>query len=102
MHCPKCQFENREGVEFCEECGAKLELECPSCLAKIPLGRKFCGKCGHNLESAKYHSAAPSKPETPVADSTVEKSSFDAAHIVGERKHVTVLFSDLTGYTAMS
>ncbi|MGD9241669.1 MAG: adenylate/guanylate cyclase domain-containing protein, partial [Desulfobacterales bacterium] len=102
MHCPKCQFENREGVEFCEECGVKLELECPSCLAKIPLGRKFCGKCGHNLESAKYRSATSSKPETPVSDSTVEKSSFDAAHIVGERKHVTVLFSDLTGYTAMS
>ena len=39
MQCPKCQFENREGVESCEDCGAKLELECPTCEAKIPLGR---------------------------------------------------------------
>ena len=102
MHCSTCQFENREGVEFCEECGVKLEVECPSCQAKIPLGRKFCGKCGHKLDSAQYTSTAPSKPETPVSESPVEKSSFDATPIAGERKHVTVLFSDLTGYTAMS
>ncbi|NIO19513.1 MAG: zinc-ribbon domain-containing protein, partial [Candidatus Aenigmarchaeota archaeon] len=38
MKCPKCQFDNREGVKFCEECGAKMELECPNCGAKIPLG----------------------------------------------------------------
>jgi len=22
MKCPKCQFDNREGAKFCEECGA--------------------------------------------------------------------------------
>ena len=49
MDCPKCQFGNLEGVQFCEECGAKLELICPECEAKIPLGRKLCGECGHNL-----------------------------------------------------
>jgi len=57
MKCPKCQFENREGVRFCEQCGAKMELECPNCGAKIPLGSKFCGKCGHNL-------TLPSEPST--------------------------------------
>lgn len=55
MQCPKCQFENRNGVKFCEECGAKFEIECPACIANSPLGRKFCGECGHNL-------AVPSKP----------------------------------------
>jgi predicted amidophosphoribosyltransferase len=49
MKCPKCQFENREGIKFCEECGAKLELKCPACQAGIPLGRKFCGECGHKV-----------------------------------------------------
>jgi hypothetical protein len=24
-----CQFENRESVRFCEECGANLEAICP-------------------------------------------------------------------------
>jgi len=55
MQCPKCQFENREGIKFCEECGAKFELECPACRANIPLGRKFCGECGHDFTK-------PSKP----------------------------------------
>ncbi len=33
---------------------------------------------------------------------SIEKPTRDIVPIVGERKHVTVLFSDLTGYTAMS
>ena len=49
MKCPKCQFDNREGVKFCEECGAMLDLECPHCYAEIPPGRKFCGECGNKL-----------------------------------------------------
>ena len=49
MKCPKCQTENREGVKFCEECGAKFEMVCPECQAKIPVGKKFCGECGHNI-----------------------------------------------------
>jgi tetratricopeptide (TPR) repeat protein len=26
MKCPKCLFENREAIKFCEQCGTKLEL----------------------------------------------------------------------------
>jgi len=39
MKCPECQFENREGIKFCEECGATFELECPAC--KLPVKPKF-------------------------------------------------------------
>ena len=49
MKCLKCGSDNRKGVKFCEECGAKLESECPACKAKLPLGKKFCGECGHAL-----------------------------------------------------
>jgi class 3 adenylate cyclase len=84
MICPKCRSENREGITFCEQCGAKMESECPKRNARIPLGKKFCGECGHNL--------AESSP--PKISPTSEKT--------GERKQVTVLFSDLTGYTALS
>jgi len=91
MQCPKCQFENREEVKFCEECGAEFELECPSCKAKIPLGNKFCGECGYNLKS-----------EIPPISPSDEYSLSDSTSIIGERRQVTVLFSDLSGYTAMS
>jgi len=45
MKCPKFRSENRDGIKFCKQCGAKIELECPNCKAKIPLGKKFCGDC---------------------------------------------------------
>ena len=83
MECPKCQSDNRKGVKFCEECGTKLELKCPSCTKKIPLGTKFCGECGHQLKEKKIN-----KKQSPAIDS--------------ERKNVTVLFSDMSGYTAMT
>jgi class 3 adenylate cyclase/tetratricopeptide (TPR) repeat protein len=83
MQCLKCRFDNRDGIKFCEDCGAKLELECPSCNKKIPLGTKFCGECGHQLIVKKII-----KKQSPAIDS--------------ERKNVTVLFSDMSGYTAMT
>jgi hypothetical protein len=55
MKCPACQFDNQEGVKFCEQCGAKFEIQCPNCQAKVPSTVKFCGECGHNLTH-------PSKP----------------------------------------
>ena len=102
MKCPECQFDNREGVKFCEECGAKFELECPACKAKIPLGRKFCGECGCNFKPDRETPGEISETGSLSSPLSTKKPSSDVAAIVGERKHVTVLFSDLTGYTAMS
>ncbi len=83
MKCPRCQSDNREGVLFCEECGAKFEVECPSCKAKIPVGKKFCGECGNLLSKKK---------------ATVKQMPY----IDSERKNVTVLFSDMSGYTSLT
>jgi class 3 adenylate cyclase len=83
MECPKCQFDNREGAKFCKECGANLEVACSECGTVYDPSSKFCDECGSILDQE----IDPTKP-----DFTSE----------GERKHVTVLFSDLSGYTAMS
>ena len=82
MKCPKCQAKNPEMRKFCKECGTKLILLCPKCRFENAPGDKFCGECGHPLEEAVVERMEPS--------------------IEGERKQVTVLFSDLSGYTAMS
>ncbi|MBW2411662.1 MAG: zinc ribbon domain-containing protein, partial [Deltaproteobacteria bacterium] len=103
MECPKCRFVNRDGVKFCEECGSKFELECPACKANIPLGRKFCGECGYDLSQSA--GAAPIKEiehDTRISESPAEETVPAEIAAEGERKHVTVLFSDLSGYTAMS
>jgi class 3 adenylate cyclase/tetratricopeptide (TPR) repeat protein len=103
VQCPKCQFENREGLKFCEECGAKFELECPACKANIPLGRKFCGECGYNLsKSTAAVFLKENEYDTQISELPTEETIPTRIPADGERKHVTVLFSDLTGYTAMS
>jgi len=83
MKCSQCQFENRESAKFCKECGANLELACSSCGSVYEPGSKFCDECGYPLAR-----------ESQI-DSSISPSE-------GERKHVTVLFSDLCGYTTIS
>ena len=102
MQCPKCQFDNPTGINYCGECGAKLEKLCPSCHSPNPPNFKFCGECGQNLTPA--IEIFEKKPETEGLSSRLSsyKIASDMLPIDGERKHVTVLFSDLTGYTAMS
>ena len=103
MECPKCRFDNREGVKFCEECGAKFEFKCPVCKASIPIDRKFCGECGYDLsKSTETASLKESEHDTQIPDLPSEETVPAEIAAEGERKHVTVLFSDLTGYTAMS
>ncbi|UCF57234.1 MAG: AAA family ATPase, partial [Deltaproteobacteria bacterium] len=76
-------FENEKGAKFCLECGERLELQCPQCGKTLPLLAKFCNQCGQRLE------------EVVEAEKAVPEAE-------GERKYVTVLFSDMSGYTAMS
>jgi class 3 adenylate cyclase/tetratricopeptide (TPR) repeat protein len=102
MRCSKCQFDNPEGINYCGECGAKLEKLCPSCHSPNPPNFKFCGECGSNLKPTQEFSDVISETESPPFSPTTDKPSNDIGHSTGERKHVTVLFSDLTGYTAMS
>jgi hypothetical protein len=109
MKCPKCQTENREGVKFCEECGAKFEMECPECRAKIPVDKKFCGECGHNLS---LPSEAPPKDLTfdekltkiqrYLPKGLTEKILSRRDRIEGERKQVTVMFCDMEGFTHLA
>jgi class 3 adenylate cyclase/tetratricopeptide (TPR) repeat protein len=103
MKCPKCESDNRKGIRFCEECGAKLELECPDCKAKIPLGKKFCGECGHDLtKPVKAPAIDYSKPQSYTPKFLADKILTTRSSIEGERKLVTVLFADVANYTSIS
>jgi class 3 adenylate cyclase len=109
MKCPKCQADNREGIKFCEECGAKMELKCPKCGAEIPLGKKYCGECGHDL-------SLPSKPipkelsfeeklakiQRYLPKDLTQKILSQRDKIEGERKQVTVMFCDMEGFTPLT
>ena len=103
MKCPKCQFENREGVKFCEECGLNFELRCPNCTAELPLGRKFCGECGFKLTAPSQAPAVDySEPQSYTPKHLADKILTTRSSIEGERKLVTVFFADVADYTSMS
>ena len=95
MKCPNCQFENREEAAFCLECGAELVVKCPNCEKTLPPTAKFCDACGKDL-------SLPQKSETPIPEIAPAKDTPSPRPIASERKHVTALFSDLSGYTVMS
>ncbi len=84
MKCSECQTDNPEKKKFCYECGARLSLLCPQCGAEIFPRDKFCSECGQKLDEAK------------------EERDKSTAEVEEERKQVTVLFSDVSGYTAMT
>jgi class 3 adenylate cyclase/predicted ATPase len=86
MQCQICEFTNRDGARFCEECGAGLEVVCLDCGAANSAGGRFCSACGASLGT----NGAP----TGVAD-----LARDAA---AERRQLTIMFCDLVGYTALS
>ena len=103
MECPGCSFQNPEKIKFCGECGIKLQKACPDCHFINPPEFKFCGECGYNLskftnDTALKHNQDLTDTSVSVPDVTPSMQILDES----ERKYVTVLFSDLTGYTAMS
>ena len=113
MKCAKCQSQNREGVKFCEECGAPLAIACQSCGAELAPGKKFCGSCGApTAASTAAPDAAPTvapqradrfaSPESYTPKHLAEKILTSRGAMEGERKTVTVMFADVSGFTAMS
>jgi class 3 adenylate cyclase len=89
MRCSNCRFDNSVGRKFCSECGAALARGCPRCNADNAPAAKFCGECGASLSEH-------------VGVSLPEASAAQPRDIVGERRHLTVLFSDLVGSTEIS
>jgi class 3 adenylate cyclase/tetratricopeptide (TPR) repeat protein len=114
MYCPRCTHDNPDGAKFCGECGAKLELLCPSCGKSNPPINKFCYECGQRL----IEPAAPvpsASPRSPLVDTDyhnrlaaytprhlAEKVLTTRSALEGERRLVTVLFTDTAGFTALA
>jgi hypothetical protein len=106
MRCPACQADNRPGVKFCEECGARLDATCPACGASTPAGKKFCGECGAALGAAVPPAPASAgrfaSPQAYTPPHLAERILKERAALSGERKQVTVLFADVSGFTSIS
>jgi class 3 adenylate cyclase/tetratricopeptide (TPR) repeat protein len=108
MKCPNCGIENREGANFCIECGHKLEFTCAQCNHLNLPGSKFCEKCGFKLiEPSGKISRELSYDEKLkniqkyLPEGLREKILSQKDRIEGERKQVTVVFADMEGFTGL-
>jgi class 3 adenylate cyclase len=82
--CPSCAEANDAAQRFCGHCGTSLWLKCTSCGQDNPPGFRFCGSCGAPCESKGSSTSGAGESED------------------GERRWLTVLFADLSGFTSLS
>src|SRR5262245_62684247 len=101
MRCPHCDHENPADQKFCGSCGTRLVAPCVACGTPNPPGQKFCGDCGAPLGPAppgqKFGSPDAYTPKYLADRILTSKTALE-----GERKQVTVLFVDVSGFTSLS
>ena len=87
--CPGCDTEAAPGFAFCPRCGRRLPSPCAACGFACEPDFAFCPRCG-----------AARSPNTPVTPAPPQKPA-DPSH-EADRRPVTVLFADLSGFTTLS
>jgi tetratricopeptide (TPR) repeat protein len=104
--CSGCGQANPADAQFCGGCGARLVVVCPGCQVPNPPGNRFCHQCGGPL-------VAKAVADRPAVDQFASPSAYPPKHLAekilttagaikGERKQVTVLFVDVSGFTSRS
>ena len=86
MRCSNCGADSAADSRFCNQCARRLDRRCAKCTFENTPEARFCAQC-----------AAPLDPAGPIR---VEAEPHDG--LTGERRHLTVLFSDLVGSTEMA
>src|SRR5262245_57796989 len=103
MNCSGCGFEVQSGFAFCPKCGAKQPAACAACGYLCAPDFAFCPQCGASVGGAPRngnHRPQPVAPAPPpkAASQPVETRQTTQA----DRRPVTVLFADLSGFTTLS
>src|SRR3989449_2711291 len=96
MQCPACRNDNPEGQKFCGAGGARRPAAAPSATATPPPSA---------LAAPPSPPAVPDRFASPTGYTPkhlAEKILTSKGALEGERKGVTVMFSDVSGFTAMS
>lgn len=92
--CGTCGFEAPPDFAFCPKCGTKLPLVCSGCSYACPPDFAFCPKCGAKLGADAGPEPSPAAAPPPAGPDRAEPES--------DRRQVTVLFADLSGFTSLS
>jgi adenylate cyclase len=87
--CAGCGYEASRDFAFCPRCGQRLPRLCAACGRPCEANFAFCPHCG-----ASQSGSAPLPATKPAP---VESGDRHA-----DRRHVTVLFADLSGFTTLA
>lgn len=110
MDCSGCGFQIESSFAFCPNCGARQPVPCSNCGYLCSPDFAFCPRCGTRTAAKLSDQAAPALSRTAALHTGLppqlpeferERSS---AHVVADadRRTVTILFADLSGFTALS
>src|SRR6266545_1921876 len=97
MKCPRCQYENPAGSNFCLGCGTRLGATCGACGNDLPAGSRFCNKCGTPVSDESPGETRLASPQSYTPKHLAEQILTSRTALEGERKQVTVLFTDVKG-----
>jgi predicted ATPase/class 3 adenylate cyclase len=103
--CPQCGSENPVGTRVCMQCASSLVRTCPNCGFDNPTNFRFCGNCGNHLlgtPATPFDETQMERVYSAIPPGLAEKISRAGKQLEGERRQVTVLFADLSGFTAAS
>jgi class 3 adenylate cyclase/tetratricopeptide (TPR) repeat protein len=103
--CGNCAVENPSAAQFCMSCGERLQRTCQQCGSEVLPGARFCVSCGTPLGSddGPVAAGAGAAPATSPPEREQEPPAMVASDgTLEERRTVTVLFADLSGYTAIA
>jgi class 3 adenylate cyclase/tetratricopeptide (TPR) repeat protein len=80
---------------------------CFNCGTPLPPGAKFCPECGTSMQAlagtgAPAAAPAPAAPQPTAPPPAAKTTPATTGEPAGERRQVTILFIDLTGYTKLS
>ena len=103
MKCSRCQHDNPPGSNFCSGCGARVVATCSGCGNDLPAGSRFCNKCGSPVSGGESVAPAPfASPASYTPKHLAERILTSKSAVEGERKQVTVLFVDVSGFTSIA
>ena len=99
--CAGCGYQASSEFAFCPRCGQRLPRLCSACGRPCDADFAFCPHCGAPQRTPTATPVAtPAREES--AQPAVTPASPEAADRHADRRHVTVLFADLSGFTTLA
>lgn len=119
--CPNCSFDNPADSAYCENCGKSLTHECGNCGELLAPNARYCKHCGAPQPGSRPSGDVGTRPPRhgpgfPTDDETARLAALHSSmperlaqrilstrdEVEGERKQVTVLFTDIVDSTKLA